>query len=138
MTNWRKYNGALIPDQPPHLEIDDSESLIKKKVSENNVFFARWATNFDQDEETEFWYVIQDTPLEMKDYSSKIRNQIRRSLKKCHVKKVKKEEIIKSGYNSYYSAFQKYRTYLLPLSEDEFIDSILSLKGEWEFWGIYD
>jgi hypothetical protein len=138
MTNWRKYNGALIPDQPPHIEIDDSDSLIKKKISDNNVFFARWTSDFDCDKETNFWHVIQDTPLEINDYSPKTRNQIRRSLKKCNVKKVKKEEIIKFGYNSYYSAFQKYNTYLSPLSEDEFICSILLLGAEWEFWGIYD
>ena len=138
MTNWRKYNGALIPDEPPHIEINDSDSLIKKKISDNNVFFGRWTTKFDCKEETEFWYVIQDVPLEINDYSPKTRNQIRRSLKKCNVKKVKKEEIIKVGYNSYYSAFQKYNTYLLPLSEDEFISSILLLGAEWEFWGIYD
>ena len=41
MTNWKKYNGALIPDQPPHLEIDDSYSLIEEKISANNAFFAK-------------------------------------------------------------------------------------------------
>jgi hypothetical protein len=71
MTNWRKYNGVLIPDQPPHIEIDDSDSLIKKKISANNAFFARWTSNFDCNKETNFWYVICDIPLEFKDYSLK-------------------------------------------------------------------
>ena len=136
MKDWRKYNGALIPLTPPHIEVDITG--LEKKVKDENVFFARWTSNFDQVEKSEFWYVIQDTPLEINDYTSKIRNQIRRSLKKCNIKKVKKQEIIKFGYNSYYSAFQKYNTYLSPLLEDEFISSLLLLGVEWEFWGVYD
>ena len=40
MTNWRKYNGVLIPDQPPHIEIDDSDGLIKNKISDSNTFIT--------------------------------------------------------------------------------------------------
>ena len=135
MNNWRKYNGSLIPLTPPHIEVDVTG--IEKKIQEEDAYFARWTSNFDQSDSSDFWYIIQDTPLEIKDYRPKIRNQIRRSLKKCNVRKVKKDEIIKFGYNSYYSAFQKYTTYLSPLSEDEFINSLLLLGEEWEFWGIY-
>ena len=35
MHSWRKYNGALIPDRPPHFEINDSReeilNFLKKK-----------------------------------------------------------------------------------------------------------
>ena len=138
MLKWRKYNGALIPEYPPHVEISVDSTEVLKNINKQRAFFARWTTDFDCSEETEFWYVIQDVPLEMNDYKPKVRNQIKRSLKKCSVIKVKKEEIIKSGYNSYYSAFQNYKTHLSPLSEDEFSRSIFLLGVEWDFWAIYD
>ena len=136
MYTWRKYNGALIPNAPPHVLVDLTN--IERKIEEEDAYFARWTSDFDQKEKTEFWYVIQDVPLEMHDYKPKIRNQIKRSLKKCSVIKVNKAEIIKSGYNSYYSAFQNYKTYLSPLSKDEFARSIFLLGEEWDFWAIYD
>tara|TARA_B100001250_G_scaffold204660_1_gene175655 strand:+ start:14256 stop:15056 length:801 start_codon:yes stop_codon:yes gene_type:complete len=133
---WRKYNGALIPDIPPHLDMDIID--VEEKIKQEGAYFARWTSNFDQSQATQFWYVIQDRPLEIDDYKSKIRNQIRRSLKKCNVKKVGKDEIIQFGYNSYSSAFKNYNTFLSPLSEEDFVSSILSLGKDWEFWGIYN
>jgi hypothetical protein len=60
MTLWRKYNGSLIPDQPPHILVDDSENVIAKKIKEHNSYFARWTSNFDCHQQTDFWYVIND------------------------------------------------------------------------------
>ena len=136
MLGWRKYNGALIPTSPPHIDVDLTG--IKEMIRKEKVYFARWTSHFDQDQQSQFWYVIQDKPLEMDDYKSKIRNQIRRSLKKCVVKKVDKKEIIQFGYDSYFSAFKNYNTYLTPLSKKNFINSISNLGIEWEFWGIYN
>ena len=67
LQNWKKYNGALIPDHPPHIEIAIDSILIKQKIKEERAFFARWTTNFDCKEKTEFWHVICDQfiPIEM-------------------------------------------------------------------------
>ena len=64
MTNWRKYNGALIPNTPPHIDINLTG--IKKKIKDDGVYFARWTTEFDCEYITDFWYVICDKfiPLE--------------------------------------------------------------------------
>ena len=71
MNNWRKYNGALIPLTPPHIEVDIAD--IKKRIEEEGTYFARWTSNFDCKQETEFWYVICDEKLEMSDYSKNTR-----------------------------------------------------------------
>ena len=136
MKMWKKYNGALVPNIPPHMDVDTTD--IKKKIKQEGVYFARWTSDFDQADVAQFWYVIQDKPLEINDYKSKIRNQIRRSLKKCNVKKVCKDEIVNFGYSSYFSAFINYNTFLSPLSKEEFASSILALGNDWEFWGIYN
>ena len=138
MTNWRKYNGALIPDQPPHIEIDDGNSLIKKNISANNAFFARWTTKFDYNEETNFWYVICDEFISIEKLSKNTRNQVRRGLRKCDVRIVDKEVIIEEGFESYCAAFINYNTHINPKNKAEFQNELLAFGSEWEFWGIYN
>ena len=138
MTNWKKYNGALIPDQPPHLEIDDSYSLIEEKISANNAFFARWTTKFDYKEETNFWYVICDEFISIDKLSKNTRNQVRRGLRKCDVRIVDKEVVIEEGFESYFAAFINYNTHINPKNKSEFQNELLAFGSEWEFWGIYN
>ena len=102
MNNWRKYNGALIPTTPPHIEVDATN--IEQKIQEEGSYFARWTSNFDQNEETEFWYVICDEKLEILDYSKNTRNQIRRGLRNCEVMIIDKKTVLKEGFESYKKA----------------------------------
>lgn len=136
MNNWRKYNGALIPKTPPHIEVDTTN--IEKIIKRENVFFARWTSNFDQTEPSDFWYVICDEKLDLSDYSRNTRNQIRRGLRNCEVLKINKQTVSNEGFNSYASAFSKYNTHLEAKSEEEFRAEIEMLSDEWEFWGIYN
>ena len=52
MNNWRKYNRAIIPTTPPHIEVDIIN--IQKKIKKEGVYFARWTSNFDQKDVSEF------------------------------------------------------------------------------------
>ena len=45
MTHWRKYNGALIPSIPPHIEVDTRD--INQRLIQENAYFARWTSDFD-------------------------------------------------------------------------------------------
>ena len=75
-TNWRKYNGAIIPLQPPHIKVKDLMLDIQEAIKKNNAFLARWVSNFDSKNQTNFWYVINDNPMQISDYSTNTRNQI--------------------------------------------------------------
>ena len=88
MSSWRKYNGAIIPKSPPHEVVDIHD--IDIHVKSHNAFFARWISNFDQDKKTEFWYVICDRLMDLKDYIEILRSKIRRGLKQCKIKKLTK------------------------------------------------
>ena len=46
MNQWRKYNGALISDCPPHFEIKDSRKEILNFLKKSGMYFARWESNF--------------------------------------------------------------------------------------------
>lgn len=135
MKNWRKYNKALISNQPPHVEIDISD--IGQKVHKGRVYFARWVTDFDSSKKTEFWYIINDTVMELDDYSKNTRSKIRRGLKHCDVRLVSRQEIIDNAYDSYYAAFMKYKTHLKCKDKTTFIRELYDLSDEWDFWGIY-
>ncbi len=135
MNNWRKYNGALIPLTPPHIEVDVTG--IEKKIQEEDAYFSRWTTNFDCKEETEFWYVICDNKLELTDYSRNTRSKIRRGLKQCEVKMISKDILLENGYDCYSSAFSKYNTHLSPKIITQFQEEINSFDNSWDFWGIY-
>lgn len=135
MKTWRKYNGALIPSTPPHFKVDDSS--LDKRILEENVFFARWTTDFDCKKETEFWYVICDKFIPIEDLSRNTRSKIRRGLKQCEVKMTTKDILLENGYDCYSSAFSKYNTHLSPKTITQFQEEINSFDDSWDFWGIY-
>ena len=137
MHSWRKYNGALIPDRPPHFEINDSREQILNFLKKSGMYFARWESNFDCNKKTNFWFIINDKPLEIMDYDLKTRNKIRKGLKECQVKKIKKDELIKKGYDVYISAFNNYQTYLKSKSVKKFVTEIDSTPDSWEYWGVF-
>jgi len=135
MKNWRKYNGAIIPLTPPHIKVDTNG--IEDEIKSKDVFFARWTSDFDCKNETEFWYVIQDAPMEIEEYSKNTRNQIRRGLRNCIVKLVTVDEVIELGFESYSEAFSNYNTHLTSKLESDFSFELLNLNGNWDFWGIF-
>jgi len=135
MKNWRKYNGALVSLTPPHVDVNIKG--IVEKIKENNAYFARWTSNFDSKKESEFWYVIQDVPMYMEDYSKNTRSKIRRGLKKCSVELINSKRILEDGFECYNAAFINYNTHLKSKTREEFLIEISELEGDWEFWAIF-
>ena len=89
-TKWRVYNRSIIPLAPPHIKVQESPLEIQKIVQKSNVLFARWISNFDCNEQLNFWYVINDIAMDMSDYSRNTRNQIRKGLRNFEIKIVDK------------------------------------------------
>ena len=125
MTLWRKYNGSLMPDQPPHILVNDSVSVIAKKIKENNAYFARWTSNFDCNKQTGFWYVINDSYLKIEDYSKNTRSKIRRGLKNCRVKIVSLDKIKKFGYECYKWIEERHNSKIVFKEFEKIIEEIL-------------
>ena len=140
MVSWRKYNGALIPKQPPHVEISVDAAEMLKNINKERAFFARWTTDFDCIEETEFWYVICDEFLPVESLSKNTRNNVRRGLKRCEIKKVNCQYVIENCYSIYKKAFDNYHGHLSPISEVEFKEEYLTYVDEkiWDFWVVYE
>jgi len=135
--NWINYQGALIPDLPPHIEVNLSKSEQKELLKLSGAYFLRWTNEWDREKVSQFWYVIKDEKEDINIYKSKIRNQIKKGLKNCRVEKVTKEYISENGYEVYYEAFKRYETFLKPMSKENFKKSILNSQSNIDFWGVF-
>ena len=107
---WKYYNHAAIPATAPHEnpDITPVENGDIWNIDGKTPLLARWTTEFDCGYETNWWYVVRQTPYSMEDVSSKERKSIRQAVKKCYVKKVQLKDHIQQLYDCYYSAFQNY------------------------------
>jgi hypothetical protein len=131
---WYYYQGALLPRVPPHYEIFLTQKEQKELLKISKALFLRYTNEWDRDG-GEFWYVIKDEKEELQSYKSKIRNQIKRGLKNCVVRKVTKEIIAQDGYEVYFNAFKNYETNLIPLKISDFKNNILNSIDD--FWAVY-
>ena len=138
MIMWKKYNGALIPQNPPHIKIDVNSSVLNKKIKEEGAFFARWVSEFDRKKKSNYWYIINDKCFSLNDYSVQTRSKIRRGLKELVVNKIDKKEVLEHGYSVYMSAFKRYKTINKPMLHTEFLNYIEGLGESWEYWGVYN
>ena len=138
MSNWKKYNGALVPNLPPHIKIDSSG--IEQKLKQYGAYFARWTSNFDCGYSTAFWYVICDKFIELDNLSRNTRNNTRRGLKRCTIKKVNNEFIINNCYFIYKAAFDNYLGHVKPKNEEDFKEEHLLYNDSkiWDFWVVYE
>ncbi len=87
---WEYYNHALVPTLPPHIDPDTSwmkdSDRWKEYAGGKMPLFARWVSDFDSSEETEWWCIIKDTPFDIMSLKSNRRSLITRGLKRVDVK----------------------------------------------------
>lgn len=134
--NWKLYQGVLMPDVPPHIEVELKKKEIKYLIKQTNAYFVRWISEWDI-KNGKFWYIIKDEKEDINAYKSKIRNQIKKGFKNCRVEKVNKEYIAEYGYEVYKKAFKRYNTFLKAISEDRFKKNILNSGNNIDFWGVF-
>lgn len=87
---WEYYNHALVPTTAPHVVPDTSwmkDRKMWKELSDGRYpLFARWVTDFDCQEETQWWYCIKDNPLDLSQLKYKKRWTINQGLKNVDVR----------------------------------------------------
>ena len=73
INGWKYYNHAAIPTSPPHEDPDLTPVETGDIWKINGALLARWTSDFDTQEETNFWYVIIDHPFDISKLKSKRR-----------------------------------------------------------------
>jgi len=135
---WKKYKGALICKSSPYIEIKEGVNMIRKMIIQHNVLFARWTSNFDCKEKTDFWFIIKEKFEGLEELSYNTRKSIRKGLKLVDIRMITREEFLLQGYEVYFAAFKRYINYSNPMSEKRFNEHIQSLEFDWDFWGVFD
>ena len=133
---WKKYHGALIPNVAPNVEINLTKEESKELLKKTNAYFLRYISEWDTKNNSEFWFVIKDGKEDLDFYKSKIRNQIKKGLKNCIVKKVSNEEIAQKGYEVYKKAFDNYNTTLSLSSQNKFYEDTIN-NHNYDFFAVY-
>ena len=133
---WYSYQGALLPRVAPHYEVNLTKEEQKELLKISKALFLRYTNEWDRDD-GEFWYVIKDKEESLNSYKSRERNQIKKGLKNCIVKRVDKSLIAtKEGYEVYFNAFNNYDTFHQATTIEEFKQDILTSIDE--FWAVYN
>lgn len=133
------YKGCWISKYPPHrssyISKDECVSLLNRGgILLRNVY------DWDCRDETSFWFVIKDSFSGMEELSSKMRNQIRKSLKTYDVERVSANEMLQVGFTIFQSAIENYRVKASQLTLEDFESRIRQNEkaGNVDFWCVYE
>lgn len=133
---WKYYNHAAIPTTAPH-EIPDISPITNGSIWKSGggtPLLARWTTEFDCGYETNWWYVIKDTPFDVGELKAKRRYEINKGNKNFHVKEINPKEWGEDIYVVAMAAYVTYpESYRPNVSHDQFVSDVLG----WDFYKVY-
>lgn len=128
---WR-FKGA--PHKEPKLEKKEWQALLKK-----GGLLVRNTFDFDQNEESCFWYIIKDTFCGLEDYSSNERNKIRRSNKVLTFKRINVDLLKQKGWKIIEATYSDYAVNDRMMNETIYLDYLSSCERQsFDYWGVFD
>lgn len=103
-------------------------------------YLLRNVYSWDCGHETSFWYVIKDSFVGMEELSSKMRNQVKKSLKTYDVYRVPASEMLRVGFPIFQAAVESYRVKASPITMESFRNRIQQseITGNVDFWCVYE
>ncbi len=134
---WKYYNHAAIPTTLPHEDVNLQpiiDGTIWKTGNGKTPLFARYTTEFDCGYETNWWYVIKDTPFDISTLKAKRRYEINRGVKNFNVCEIDARQYKEELYEIVKKAWETYpKKYRPQLVYSDFIQSI----EEWNYYKVY-
>lgn len=132
---WRYYNHAIIPTTAPH-ENADTSIILNNKIWRlyKQAILARWTSDFDCKDETNWWYVIKDKPFDISHLKSKRRYEINKGDRFFDVKEIEPKTYSEEIWKITVEAFKTYpKSYRPHISHDQFINGVI----KWDFYKTY-
>jgi len=111
---WRYYNHAALPTTPPDapVNMEPVEDGTIWKI-DKGCYLARWISNYDCLEKTNWWYVIKDSTFDINQLKSKRRSEINKGKRNYYIKEIDaatfKDDIFlvqKEAYSEYPSKYR--------------------------------
>lgn len=128
------YSKMLFPYFAPHVTPSLNKPEVLTELKKNKCFLLRYPYNFDNTKSNYFWYIIKDSFIPLEDFSSNTRNQVKKGLKNCYVKKVDYNFIKENCYLIYKSALENYNQNYI--SEFEFKNASYNEENR-DFWVVF-
>ncbi len=127
---WNYYKHAVIPACAPH-EFPDLSPVSNGDVwniDKKKPLFARWTTDFDCGQETDWWYVIKDEPFELSGLKAKRRYEINKGKRNFEVVEINPQEHKDDLYVVTVAAFSAYpEKYRPKISKEEFFRDVANV-----------
>lgn len=121
---WKSYQHAAIPETAPHEPVNMApiEDGSIWKIEGSIALLARWASDWDCDCKTEWWYVIKDTPFDISLLKSKRRYEINKGNKNFDVREINAREYAEDLFKISLAAYSTYPASYRPhLNHDSFV-----------------
>lgn len=132
---WRLYHGALVPAPATVSFVTLSHSAAITLLNESGAMFIRYSSD-PCDEPTQWWHILCDK-FDPARISSKLRNSIKRGMRRCHVEQIDAQWLAAHGYACYVAAYERYKN-VTASDKSIFRDIIMAtLDGPFEYWGVF-
>ena len=132
---WKYYNHAAIPTTAPHENVDATPVTNGDiwKESEKPLL-ARWTSDYDYGCETNWWYVVKDSPFDISTLKSKRRYEINKGNKNFVVKEIIPAEYAEDIHRIAVAAYETYpKSYRPNIQHEDFVASV----KKWGFYKVY-
>ena len=136
ITDWKYYNHAAIPSIPPQEEpnLFPLENKSIWKMGGKTPLLARWTTEFDCGYETNWWYVVKDTPFDISILKAKRRYEVNKGIKYFHVQVIDPRDYKEELYSVQIAAFSAYPEKYRPTVDKQVL---LSKIDKWEHYVVF-
>lgn len=135
--NWQVYNHGLITTKMPHEDKCENEIDKLEKWKDKKTLFARWTTDFDCKEETEWWYCLKDDEFDILALKSKRRYVVNKGINNFDINLINQNEYLDEMYEVYLLSMSEYPDkYRVLQTKEEFVknhkDSTRIYIGVWD------
>lgn len=135
MMNFILYNGIWINKS----DISSSDVICKHDavtLLEKGGYIVRNSYNWDSKKPSSFWYIIKDSFGGIEELPSKVRNQVRKSLKTYEYKIVSFEVMLQDGYELFNKSRERFGGDL-KITKEQWVSRLKRDSGS-EFWIGYE
>lgn len=117
MEGWHYYNHAMIPSVWPHENVDlrpIEDGSIWKVRDGGAPLLARWTSDWDCREETEFYWCIKDDGFDIAKLKAKLRYEINKGKKNFETRIIDPREYVDEIYSVYLDSLKGYPASVRP------------------------
>ena len=137
---WKYYNNAIIPTTPPHEEVSplSIQKATNWKIWKNDgkrVFFARWTSDWDAQDETKWWYVIKDSPFDINELKAKRRYEVNKGIKNFDVTEIDCKNFKEEIYAVQMAARRVYSEHITNKKSKEKL--FYDIENKWDYYKSY-